>query len=87
MSDTSEITSGIVESAEVRINRENGKLDKDFLPFNTYEFSCYGYPVANKYHMLTRYHGGFSKDGLLLPSKGKYCLVEDAMKVINQLKK
>lgn len=81
-----EVTTDMVESYEVRSHKENGKLHKDFLPFNTYDLISYGYPVADKYKMMTMYHGGIDKNDILLPSKGKYCLVEDAMKIINELK-
>lgn len=57
-----------------------------WLPFDTYDMVQCGYPLPNHGEMVKRTDGGTNAKGELLPSTGMWCKVEDAMKVINELR-
>jgi hypothetical protein len=64
--------------------KEKGKLHPDFLPFVTYDMVQLGYPKPDHGEMIARDHGGSDSEGRMLPSDGKWCKVEDVLKLINQ---
>jgi hypothetical protein len=58
-----------------------------WLPFEAYDMCQCGYPYPDHGEMIRRPDGGINQTEELLPSKGMWCKVEDAMKIINSLKK
>jgi len=61
------------------------KLHSNFLLFTTYDMVQGGYPIPNHGKMIARGWGGTDGEGKLLPSNGKWCKVEDVIKLLTEL--
>jgi hypothetical protein len=57
----------------------------DWPPFNVYDMVQGGYPYPDHGTMVARDFGGTDKEGKVLPPKGMWCKVEDAMAKIDAL--
>jgi len=57
----------------------------NWLPFNVYDMVQSGYPLSDHGIMVARDFGGTDEDGKILPPKGMWCKVEDAMARIDEL--
>lgn len=54
-------------------------------PFPVYDMVQCGYPLSDHGEMIKRNHSGDDENGHLLPPKGMWCKVEDAVAKIHEL--
>lgn len=62
--------------------KANGKLQKGFLPFPTYDMIQCGYPHSDHGEMVPRCFRGSDKDGFLIPPDGMWVKVEDVIEFL-----